>query len=317
MTPADIRSAHARIAAHLRHTPVVRMEAGAFGLPALREGALTLKLELLQHAGSFKPRGALNSLLSAREEGRLPSAGAIAASGGNHGAAVAWAARRLGVKAEIFVPSVASPAKVERIRSFGATVHVGGANYAEAFAESSKRAQASGALVVHAYDQPHTISGQGTVALEFEEQAPDLDTVLIACGGGGLVAGVAAWYAGRVKVVAVEPESCPTLHAAQRAGAPVDVQPGGLAADSLGASRIGVLAFEIAQQFVAPTVLVSDAAIRAAQLALWRELRIAAEPGGAAALAALLSGAYVPEANERIGVLVCGGNVDLNTLAIS
>lgn len=315
MNRAEIRAAHARIAAHLRVTPVLQLEAGACGLPAALEAGIILKLELLQHAGSFKARGALNCMLSAQSAGQLPQAGVIAASGGNHGAAVAWAAQRLGVRAEIFVPSIASPAKIERIRGFGAAVQVGGANYAAALAASTQRAQASGALVVHAYDQPETIAGQGTVALEFEQQAADLDTVLIACGGGGLVAGVAAWYAGRVKVVAVEPESCPTLHAAQRAGAPVEVQTGGLAADSLGASRIGALAFGIAQQFVAPAALVSDAAIRAAQLALWRELRIAAEPGGAAALAALLSGAYVAQPRERVGVLVCGGNLDLASLA--
>ena len=310
MTPGDIRSAHARIAPHLRKTPVVQTEAGAFGPPRALDIGLTLKLELLQHTGSFKPRGALNSLLSAQSRGQLPAAGVIAASGGNHGAAVAWAAQRLGVAAEIFVPSVASPGKVERIRSFGATAHVGGVNYAQALAASTERARVSGALVVHAYDQPDTISGQGTVALEFGEQAPDIDTVVIACGGGGLVAGVAAWYAGRVKVVAVEPEACPTLYAAQRAGMPVDVEVGGIAVDSLGARRVGELAFAIAVQHIAPVVLVSDAAIRSAQSALWRELRVAAEPGSAVALAALLSGAYEPQPGERIGVLVCGGNVD-------
>ena len=225
MNPAAIRAAHARIAPHLRKTPVLPLEPGAVG--ASSHVALTLKLELMQHAGSFKPRGALNNILSAQANAALPVAGVIAASGGNHGAAVAWAAQRLGVAAEIFVPAVANPAKIERIRNFGATVQVGGASYAEALAASAERARASGALVVHAYDQPETISGQGTVALEFEEQVPALDTVLIACGGGGLVAGVAAWYARRVKVVAVEPEACPTLHAAQRASAPVDVAVGG------------------------------------------------------------------------------------------
>lgn len=314
MNPAQIRAAHARIAPHLRKTPVMQIEAGALGLPAALTSGITLKLELLQHAGSFKPRGALNRMLSAQAAGQLPVAGVIAASGGNHGAAVAWAAQRLGVRAEIFVPTIASPAKVERIRGYGATAYVGGANYAEALAASTQRAQASGALVVHAYDQPETIAGQGTVALEWEEQAAALDTVLIACGGGGLVAGVAAWYGGRVKVVAVEPEGCPTLHMAQRAGTPVDVDVSGLAADSLGARRVGELAFGIAQRFIAPAVLVSDAAIRAAQAALWREIRIAAEPGGAAALAALLPGAYVPQRGERIGVLVCGGNLDVATL---
>ena len=307
MTPDLIREAHRRIAPHLRHTPVLRLEHGAFGLDA----AITLKLEYLQHAGSFKPRGALNRMLSAT----LPAAGVIAASGGNHGAAVAWAAARLGVKAEIFVPSVASPAKIDRIRGFGATVHVGGANYAEAFAASQLRAGASGALVVHAYDQTETIAGQGTAGLEFERDAAGLDTVMVACGGGGLVAGIAAWFAGRVRVVAVEPEACPTLSAALRAGKPVDVEVGGLAVDSLGARRIGELAYPICVRHAVRSVLVTDASIRDAQLTLWRELRIAAEPGGAAALAALTSGAYAPAPCERIGVLVCGANFDPATLA--
>ena len=307
MTPDLIRDAYQRIAPHVRRTPVLRLEAGALGVGA----ALTLKLENMQHAGSFKPRGALNRMLSAV----LPVAGVIAASGGNHGAAVAWAAARLGVNAEIFVPSVASPAKVERIRGFGATVHVGGAAYADAFAASQLRAAESGALVVHAYDQPETIAGQGTVALEFEAEAPELDSVIVACGGGGLVAGVAAWFVGRVKVIAVEPEDCPTLSAALRAGRPVDVEVGGLAVDSLGARRIGELTLPLCVRYVAHSVLVSDAAIRAAQLALWREFRIAAEPGGAAALAALISGAYSPKPGERVGVLVCGGNLDPATLA--
>lgn len=307
MTPGLIRDAHRRIVPHVRHTPVLRLEAGAFGIGA----ALTLKLETMQHAGSFKPRGALNRMLSAA----LPEAGVIAASGGNHGAAVAWAAARLGVTAEIFVPSVASPAKVERIRGFGATVHVGGASYADAFAASQVRAAESGALVVHAYDQPETIAGQGTVALELEADAPELDSVIVACGGGGLVAGVAAWFAGRVKVIAVEPEGCPTLSAALHAGRPVDVEVGGLAVDSLGARRIGELAYPLCVRYVAHSVLVTDAAIRGAQLALWRELRIAVEPGGAAALAALTSGAYAPQPGERVGVLVCGANLDPATLA--
>lgn len=307
MTPDLIRAAHRRIAPHVRHTPVLRLEEGAFGIDA----AVALKLEYMQHAGSFKPRGALNRMLSAA----LPAEGVIAASGGNHGAAVAWAAARLGVKAEIFVPSVASPAKVERIRGFGATVHVGGAGYADAFAASQVRAAESGALVVHAYDQPETITGQGTVALEFEAEVPGLDSVIVACGGGGLVAGVAAWFAGRVKVIAVEPEGCPTLSAALHAGMPVDVDVGGLAVDSLGARRVGALAYPLCVQHVAHSVLVSDAAIRAAQLALWRQFRIAAEPGGAAALAALTSAAYVPRPGERVGVLVCGANLDPATLA--
>lgn len=306
MNPDSIRAAYARVHAHLRRTPVLAVERGTFGLNL----PLNLKLELLQHAGSFKPRGALNRMLS----NAIPASGVIAASGGNHGAAVAWAAQRLGVTAEIFVPEVAGAAKVERIRSFGAAIHIGGANYAEALAASTARAAESGALVVHAYDQPETISGQGTVALEWLEQMPDLDTLLIACGGGGLAAGVAAWCQGRVKVVAVEPVRCPTLSVALREGRPVDVEVGGVAVDSLGARRIGELAFGIAQEFIAETVLVADEAIRQAQRLLWRELRIATEPGGATALAALCAGAHVPGKDERVGVLICGGNVDLQML---
>lgn len=314
MNPVEIRAAQTRIGAHLRETPVLQVEAGAFGAggPA---APITLKLELLQHAGSFKPRGALNRILSAQERAPLTTAGVIAASGGNHGVAVAWAAWQLGLRAEIFVPVVASAAKIGRIRNFGADIQIGGTGYAEALVASAARAAATGALVVHAYDQPETIAGQGTVAMEFEQQAPHLDTVLVACGGGGLVAGIAAWYQGRVKVVAVEPESCPTLFRARAAGAPVDVAVSGVAVDSLGARRIGDLAFGIVREFVADAVLVGDDAIRSAQQALWRELRIAAEPGGAAALAALLCGAYTPAPGERVGVLVCGGNVELKTLA--
>ena len=307
MNPSLIEAAYGRIAPHLRRTPLLRLKAGEFGIDA----ALTLKLELMQHAGSFKPRGALNRLLSAE----VPTAGVIAASGGNHGVAVAWAARRLRVRAEIYVPAVASAAKIERIRGYGAVANVGGANYAEALAASGARASQTGALVVHAYDQAETIAGQGTVALEIEQDAPALDTLLVACGGGGLVAGIAAWYAGRIKVVAVEPQACPTLHAALRAGGPVDVEVGGIAVDSLGARRVGDLVYPLAARQVAAVVLTSDATIRDAQKALWRELRVAAEPGGAAALAALLSGAYRYTPGERIGVLVCGGNLDPATLA--
>ena len=307
MNPSLIEAAYGRIAPHLRRTPLLRLKAGEFGIDA----ALTLKLELMQHAGSFKPRGALNRMLSAE----VPTAGVIAASGGNHGVAVAWAARRLRVRAEIYVPVVASAAKIERIRGYGAVANVGGANYAEALAASGARASQTGALVVHAYDQAETIAGQGTVALEIEQDAPALDTLLVACGGGGLVAGIAAWYAGRIKVVAVEPQACPTLHAALRAGGPVDVEVGGIAVDSLGARRVGDLVYPLAARQVAAVVLTSDAAIRDAQKALWRELRVAAEPGGAAALAALLSGAYRYTPGERIGVLVCGGNLDPATLA--
>jgi len=306
IAPDDIEGAAARIAPHVRETPVMALETGAFGIPA----AVTLKLELLQHTGSFKPRGAFNRILSSQ----VPAAGVIAASGGNHGLATAFAARTLGHKAEIFVPAISSPVKVARLRSYGATVNVGGAAYAEAFAASEKRVKETGALVVHAYDQPEVLAGQGTVGREFERQAPDLDTILVAVGGGGLIGGMAAWYRGRAKIVGIEPEAAPTLARALEAGAPVDVSTGGVAADSLGAKRAGNLMFTIAQKHIARVVLISDDSIRAAQRALWDGLRIAAEPGGATALAALLSGAYKPKADERVGVLVCGGNVDPSQL---
>lgn len=298
-----ILAAARRIAGHVRHTPVIRLPGPEFGLPF----PVTLKLELLQHAGSFKPRGAFNRILSA---GTIPEAGVIAASGGNHGAAVAYAARQLGLKAEIFVPELATAAKLARIRSFGATVHQTGATYAEALAACEARARESGALPVHAYDHPAVLAGQGTTALEFEAAAPDLTHVLVATGGGGLIGGMAGWYAGRAKLVSVEPESCPSLHDALKAGRPVPSAVGGIAADSLGARQVGALMFPVARDHVADTVLVPDAAISDAQRRLWDALRLIAEPGGATALAALLCGAFVPPEGARVGVLVCGGNTD-------
>ena len=305
----DVEDAAARIRGHARETPVAVLEEGAFGLDA----RLTLKLELLQHSGSFKARGAFNRILSSS----VPPAGVVAASGGNHGAAVAYAARSLGHRAEIFVPEVSSPFKVDLIRRYGATAIVGGAFYADAYAASAERAAETGALVVHAYDQPEVVAGQGTLGRELHRQAPDLDTVLVAVGGGGLIGGTAAYYRGEVRVVGVEPELAPTLHAALQEGEPVDVETGGLAADSLGARRAGSLAFSIAQRYVDRVVLVEDAAIREAQRTLWGSLRIVAEPGGAIALAALLSGRYRPEPGERVGVLVCGGNADLARMPVS
>lgn len=317
---ADIEAAAHRIGGYVRRTPVMPLEAGAFGLPV----ALVLKLESLQHAGSFKPRGAFNALLSAGESpGGIPAAGVIAASGGNHGAAVAYAAQSLGVHAEIFVPEIASPAKVQRLRDFGAEISQTGATYAEALAAAQARQSETGALSVHAYDEIAVLAGQGTLAREFEAQIADLDTVLVAVGGGGLIGGIAAWYAdagqgirasGRTRIVGVEPVACPTLHAALSAGAPVDVQVGGIAADSLGAKRVGNLMFEIAQRSIDRSVLVEDEAIRATQRLLWRDLRLAVEAGGATALAALISGAYQPRIGERIGVVICGGNADLASL---
>jgi len=307
ITGPEIEEAAGRIAPYVRRTPVLALEPGAFGLRA----TLVLKLELLQHSGSFKPRGAFNRILSAE----VPAAGIVAASGGNHGLAVAHAAKRLGHPAEIFVPRLVSPVKLERLRGYGAHVRVEGANYAEALAASQKRVAETGALEVHAYDHPHVVAGQGTVGREIEEQAPGLDTVLVAVGGGGLVSGIASWFAGRIRVVGVEPRLAPSLHHALEAGGPTQVEVGGIAADSLGASRVGEIAFAVARRHVERVVLVEDEDIRTAQRALWRELRLAAEPGGATALAALLSGAVAVREGERIGVVVCGGNADLAALA--
>jgi threonine dehydratase len=239
---------------------------------------------------------------------KAPAAGVVAASGGNHGAAVAYAAMKLGVPAKIFVPAVASPAKQQRIRDYGADLVVGGERYADALAAAEAWAADSGALQVHAYDQVETLAGQGTVGLEFEDQAGGLDTLLVAVGGGGLIGGIAAWYAGRARIVGVEPEAAPTLTRALEAGRPVDAPAGGIAADSLAPRRVGELMFPIAQAHVGAMALVTDDAIRAAQRTLWDTLRIVAEPGGAAALAALLSRRYAPRGGERVGVLVCGGN---------
>lgn len=286
---------------HIRHTPVITVDAGDFGLAPR---PLALKLEFLQHTGSFKPRGAFTNLLTRA----VPAAGVVAASGGNHGAAVAYAAMRLGIKAAIFVPEVASPAKLDRIRSYGAELVVTGEVYAEALAASEMRVTRTGALAIHAYDQPETLLGQGSVGLEMEADAPEIDTLLVATGGGGLIGGIAAWYAGRTRVISVEPEAAPTLHDALRAGRPVDAPAGGIAADSLAPRRVGRLMFPIAQKYVAEAVLVSDAAIADAQHRLWDVLRIAAEPGGATALAALLSARYRPAKDERVAVLLCGAN---------
>jgi threonine dehydratase len=275
--------------------------AADFGLPA---APLVLKLELLQHTGSFKARGAVTNILT-RD---VPPAGVVAASGGNHGVAVAWAAQRFGKPARIFVPNVASPAKMERIRSYDADLVVTGERYDDALLASEAWVSQSGAMSIHAYEQRETLLGQGTVGLEMEEQAPDIDVLLVACGGGGLIGGIAAWYSGRVRVVAVEPETAPTLARAMEAGEPVDAPAGGIAADSLAPRRVGELMFPLAQRFVERTVLVEDQAIRAAQESLWSVLRVVAEPGGAAAMAAVLSGRYRPVRGERTGVLVCGAN---------
>ncbi|HEY1351190.1 MAG TPA: threonine/serine dehydratase [Ktedonobacteraceae bacterium] len=304
---AEIEVASERITGHIRTTPVIHLEESIWGL----HGRLVLKLELLQHTGSFKPRGAFNRVLSSA----IPPAGLIAASGGNHGIAVAYVGQQLGQRADIFVPDACSPVKIERLRGYGAQVTVGGATYAEALEASHVRAEQTGALVVHAYDQQEVVIGQGTLAREFERQVPDLDTVLLAVGGGGLIAGAALWFGGRVRLIGVEPATAPGMTAALKAGEPVDTGVGGIAVDSLGARRVGILAFSLVQQHVARVALVSDEAIRRSQRALWNDLRVLAEPGGATALAALLCGAYRPEPGERVGVVVCGGNADPRTLA--
>jgi threonine dehydratase len=286
---------------HVRRTPVLAVAGGDFGLDSI---SLNFKLEFLQHAGSFKARGAFTNLLTRK----VPPAGVVAASGGNHGVAVAFAAMKLGVPAKIFIPTVASPEKIERIRSFGAELVIAGDLYADALAASEAWAAQSGAMQIHAYDQLETLLGQGTVGLEFEQQCTDLDTLLLAVGGGGLIGGVAAWYAGKTKIIGVEPEAAPTLSNALRAGRPIDSPAGGIAADSLAPKRVGELMFPIAQKYIDRVLLVADQEIAQAQEALWTVLRIVTEPGGAAALAALLSRRYQPKPQERVGVLLCGGN---------
>ena len=299
---ADIEAACKRIAGYVRTTPVMHLGAGDWGI----DGHLVLKLEQLQHTGSFKPRGAFNRILS----NRIPKAGVIAASGGNHGVAVAYAAQQLGYPAEVFVPEVCPPVKVQRLRDYGAQVTLVGATYAESLEASQIRAARTGALVVHAYDQPEVVAGQGTLAYEFAQQVPDLDTILVAVGGGGLIGGFAAWFEGNVRVIGVEPASAASMAAALQTGEPVDFEVGGIAADSLGARRAGTLAFSMVKQYVDRVILVEDESIRTAQRTLWNDLRIVAEPGGATATAALISGLYRPVPGERVGVVICGANTD-------
>lgn len=301
VTPAAIVQAAQRISSKLRRTPMIDVASRDFGLDC---EPVALKLELLQHTGSFKARGAFASLTT----GDVPVAGVAAASGGNHGAAVAFAARELGIPARIFVPSISAAAKIARIRSYGADLVVQGDRYVEALAACEAYVAKSGARQIHAYDQAETLIGQGTLGLEIEAQAPDLDTVLVAVGGGGLIGGIAAWYGGRTKVVGVEPDGAPTLHMALAAGRPVDAPQGSVAADSLAPKQVGALMFPIAQQYVRNVVLVDDQAIIRTQAMLWETLRVVAEPGGATALAALVSRAYRPEPGERVGVVICGGN---------
>jgi threonine dehydratase len=289
------------IRSYVRHTPTVAVDGADFGLTA---APIQLKLECLQHTGTFKARGAFTNLITRN----VPQVGVVAASGGNHGVAVAYAAMKRSVRATIFVPKVSSPAKIELIRRYGAELVVTGERYADALAASEVFVREKGAMPIHAFDQPETLLGQGTVGLEIEADTPNIDTLLVAVGGGGLIGGVAAWFASRIRIVAVEPEGAPTLNLALAAGQPVDAPAEGIAADSLAPKQVGRLMFPIAQRHVQRSVLVSDEAIRAAQKALWDHVRVVAEPGGAAAFAALLSGAYAPSSGERIAVLVCGAN---------
>jgi threonine dehydratase len=301
ITRERIAATEATIRPYVRRTPLLATDMADFGLAP---GALTFKLEFLQHSGSFKARGAFANLLLRKP----PAAGVVAASGGNHGVAVAHAAHRLGVPATIFVPDVASAAKQAAIRFYGAKLVIAGSLYADALAASKAHIEKTGAMAIHAYDQAETLLGQGSVGIELEQDAPEIDTLLVAVGGGGLIGGIAAWYGRRVKIVAVEPEAAPTLRAAFAAGKPVDAPAGGIAADSLAPKRVGELMFPIARDNVAEIVLVSDDAIRRAQEALWSSLRVVTEPGGAAAFAALLSTRYKPQSGERVAVLLCGAN---------
>jgi threonine dehydratase len=296
-----IRAAYSRIRQHIRRTPVLEMQGADFALGAF---PLFLKLELLQHTGSFKARGAVANLMSRQ----VPPAGVAAASGGNHGVAVAFAAKKFNVPARIFVPSVCPAAKRQLIQGYSADLVIAGDRYADALEASKAWEGESGAMPIHAFDQRETLLGQGTVGLEFEEQLPDLDTLFVAVGGGGLIGGIAAWYQNRIAVIGVEPQAAPTLARALEAGRPVDAEAGGIAADSLAPKKVGELMFPIAQKYVQQVVLVSDDEIRDAQELLWKSARIVAEPGGVAALAALTSRLYRPRNGERVGVLICGGN---------
>ena len=301
VTRAAIAANAGLIRPYIRRTPVLRIDGAELGLPA---GELVLKLEQLQHSGSFKARGAFTNLL--RRE--VPAAGVVAASGGNHGAAVAYAAGVLGVPARIFVPEVSSAAKISRIRSYGADLVVSGAAYAEALALSEQWAAQSGAIQVHAFDQAETMLGTGTVAIELAGQEPAVTTVLAAVGGGGLLGGICAAYAGQARVVGVEPDGAPTLTCAVKAGQPADAPVGSVAVDSLAPRRVGELAFPVISRYGGGVVLVTDEAILAAQQLLWDRLRVVAEPGGCAAMAALLSGRYVPGPGEVTAVIISGAN---------
>jgi len=311
ITRADVEAAAHRIAGRVRRTPVAELDPDVFA-PA---GRVWLKLEFMQHSGSFKARGAFNRILAAAEAGELPAEGVIAASGGNAGLAVAYAAKSLDIPAEVYVPTTAPLVKVTKLGALGATVVQHGTEYAEAYEAATKRAADTGALFCHAYDQPEVCAGQGSLALELLEALGQVDTVVLAVGGGGLMAGVATALQGQARVVGVEPETIPTLHAALVAGRPVDIEVSGIAADSLGARRVGTIAYEVAVRTGVRSVLVTEDTIVAARRLLWNHHRIVVEHGTAAALAALTSGAYHPTVGERIAILLCGANTDPADLA--
>ncbi len=297
----QIAAAEKIIRPHIRRTPILEVSGADFGLDSI---SLIFKLEFLQHAGSFKARGAFTNLLT-RD---VPKAGVVAASGGNHGVAVAYAAGKLGIPTKIFVPTVASSDKIDRIRRSGADLVITGDRYADALAASEAWLAQSGAMSIHAFNQRETLLGQGTVGLEFEQQYPRLDTLLVSVGGGGLIGGIASWYGSKIKLIGVEPEAAPTLSNALNAGHPVDSPAGGIAADSLAPKRVGELMFSVAQTYVEKVILVNDHEIAQAQEALWSVLRVVTEPGGATAFAALLSARYQPNPGERVGILLCGAN---------
>lgn len=297
----EIQQTEKLIRPYIRRTPILEVEGADFGLDSIK---IVFKLELFQHSGSFKARGAFTNILT-RE---VPPVGVVAASGGNHGAAVAFAAMKLRKPATIFVPSVAAETKLDRIRSYGAELVIAGDRYAESLEASEAWTAKSGALPIHAYEGTETLLGQGTLGLELEQQDPKLDSLLVAVGGGGLIGGVAAWYQDRVRIIAVEPFAAPTLERALSAGRPVDAPAGGIAADSLAPRQVGQQMFPIAQKYVREVVLVTDEEIVEAQKKLWQTVRVLAEPGGAAAFAGLLSGRYKTKPGERVGVIVCGGN---------
>jgi len=306
VTRDTIMMAGARIGPHIRRTPFAEMAAGDL----LPDRPVVLKMEFMQHSGSFKARGAFNAMLSSE----VPSSGVIAASGGNHGAAVAFAARKLGHKAEIFVPELASKAKIDRLKAYGASVQIVGSAFAEALEACKARQKDTGALFLHAYDQAEILAGQGTVALDFTAQIPSVDTILVSVGGGGLIGGMAAWCRGEFRLIGVEPEKSQALNAAKQAGEPVDVSVGGCAADSLGAARVGSMMYPYAEAYVERTVTVPEWAILEAQKLLWDRLRLAVETGAATALAGLISGAYRPPSDAKVGILLCGANLDPATL---